>query len=190
MASGSHGSIWTIRTWNYSHLGDIGGKQSTTEPPSNMGIPDQKWKMTLARDRYGPTEHGLYPSLPDWGIECALLVPSIPTNCYNLKLQSLGWLCMPQVATESPSDIEIFLPKRTTSSHRLGPIEDLSWIHSPKLDVWHVPLVSLIHTNHSSLKFQPLGWHWRTRTCRWTWTPLRLRHGDFRLKKTLIRKPL
>ena len=75
--------------------------------------------------------------------------------------------------------MENFPPKRTTSSHRLGSTEDLAWPPSPKLDVWHVPQVPLIHTNHSKLKLQPLGWYWRTRTCLW----IPLRHGDFRLKK-------
>ena len=57
------------------------------------------------------------------------------TATYNLKLQSLGWLCMPKVATESPSDMDISRQKVTLSSHRLGPIEDLAWTPSPKLDV-------------------------------------------------------
>ena len=91
--------------------------------------------MTLSRDRYGPTEHSLWSPLPDRGIQCEPLVSLIPNNgynidpknCYNLKIQSLGWLCLPKVATGSPSDMEIFPPKRTTSSHRLGSTEDLAW---------------------------------------------------------------
>ena len=64
---------------------------------------------------------------------------------------------MPKEATESHFRHGDFPPKRTTSRHRLGPIEDLAWPPSPKLDVRHVPPVPLIHMNHSDLTLQPLG---------------------------------
>ena len=45
---------------------------------------------------------------------------------------------------------------KTLSSDRFGPIEHLAWAPSPILDVWHVPWVPLIHTNHTSQKLQSL----------------------------------
>ena len=63
---GSYGSIGTIPTRNYNHLGDIGGKQSAIEPPSDMGMGFlTKNEATLSRDRYGPTQHALCPPMPD-----------------------------------------------------------------------------------------------------------------------------
>ena len=62
-------------------------------------------------------------------------------------------------------------------------LDPLRTCHAPyhqRLDVSHVPWISWVHMNHTNQKLQPLGWHWRTRTCRGT----PLRHGDFRPKRT------
>ena len=51
------------------------------------------------------------------------------------------------------------------SSDYFGPNEHLPWPPSPNLDIKHVPWVPRIHMNHSNQKLQPLGRHWRPRTC-------------------------
>ena len=76
---------------------------------------------------------------------CAL-GPMDPGELLEPKI-TVTWVAMymyvKSVATESPFRHGEFLPKRTTSSHRLGPIEDLAWTPSPNLYIRHVSLVPI-----------------------------------------------
>ena len=101
-------------------------------------------------------------------------------NHSNKRSQSLWWHLRPIMYRSTPLRHGDFRLKTMLSSYYFGSNEHLVGPLT-NLDVCHVPRVPLIHTNHSNQKLQPLWWHWRPWTCRWT----PLRHGDFRLKKNL-----
>ena len=80
----------TIPTRNYSHLGDIGGQERATEPPSDMGISGQKGPPPATVLDPLRTWHAPYPYHKKLDVEHIPWVAWIHMNHSNQKFKPLG----------------------------------------------------------------------------------------------------